>query len=165
MGSVRSPAEESAVTEIRYVAYVRGAHRSGTLTTVAEVVSARGVSIESIASGEVRDATALLTVVFTTSTRLERVIERTLGRLAVVSSVQVYRASDPAVRAAGVVEQPGLPDFVPPDDALVRWSGDSIHGRPLLIEGQFLEVEKVLDAARQIGSTGVGCVLLPPMES
>ena len=52
--------------------------------------------------------------------------------------------------------------FTPPPDVTVTWSGDTAHGQPLLIEGQLLEVEKVLAAARAEGARRVSSALLPP---
>ncbi len=146
----------------RYVAYVRAVDRPGALTSIAEVVSSRGVSVESFTSGDRRDHTALLTLVFATSARLRTVIERTLGRLAVVSSVLVLRADAPQVRAAGVVHAAPGRRFVPPADAAVTWSGDTSLGQPLLVEGSLAAVERVLAAARADGATLASSVLLPP---
>ena len=146
--------------EPRYVAYVRTADRPGSLTALAEVVSGRGLSVDSLASGDVEDGTAVVIVSFTASPRLARLVERTLDRLAVASSVTVLPADDPAVRASGVVETHGLP-FQPPADAVVTWSRDP-DAQPLLLIGQLLEVEKVMRAARTAGITAASYALLPP---
>ena len=144
----------------RYVAYVRAQDRPGSLTALAEVVSSRGLSMDSLATGDVRDGTAVVILSFTASERLARLVERTLNRLAVASSVTVLPADDPAVRASGIVEAPGLP-FRPPADAAVTWSRDS-DAQPLLLIGQLLEVEKVMRAARTAGITAASYALLPP---
>lgn len=146
----------------RYVAYVRGLDRAGSLTAVAEVVSSRGVSIESFATGDFRDGTAVMTVLFTTNQRVQRLIERTLRRLAVVSEVIVLPADDQRVLAAGVVHaSSGLP-IHPPADAAVTWSGETFLGQPLLVEGPLSEVEKVFEAATAAGANRTSFVLLPP---
>ena len=146
----------------RYVAYLRVTDRPGTLTAVAEVVSTRGISIESFATGDFAGGTAVMTLVFTTSERLQRLIERTLNRLAVVVRVIVLPAGDPQVLATGVVHPDPKLSFVPPADVAITWSGDTANGQPLLIEGQLLEVEKVLAAARAEGARRVSSALLPP---
>lgn len=146
----------------RYVAYLRATDRPGTLTAVAEVVSTRGISIESFATGDFEEGTAAMSLVFATSERLQRLIERTLGRLAVVQGVTILPAGDPQVLAAGVVHPGPALRFRPPEDAAVTWSGDTAAGEPLLIEGQLLEVEKLLAAARAEGARRVSSALLPP---
>ncbi|MGV8909240.1 MAG: ACT domain-containing protein [Propionicimonas sp.] len=146
----------------RYVAYLRVADRPGTLTAVAEVVSTRGISIESFATGDFRDGSAVMSLVFTTSERLQQLIERTLNRLAVVQDVTVLPAGHPQVLATGVVHPDPKLSFVPPADVAITWSGDVGNGEPLLIEGQLLEVEKVLAAARAEGAHRVSSALLPP---
>ncbi len=152
---------ESALEVGRYVAYVRAADRPGSLTAVAEVVSSRGLSLDSLASGDVRDSTAVVILSFTASERLRRLVERTLARLAIVTSVDVLPTDDPAVRASGLVQaQPGE-WFRPPPDAAVSWSGETESDQPLLVAGQLLEVEKVLQAARQAGITTMSYALLP----
>lgn len=148
----------------RYVAYVRAVDRPGSLTAVAEVVGSRGLSMDSLASGDVRDGTAVVILSFTASERLRRLVERTLARLAAVTSVEVLPADDPAVQASGVMQaSPGV-QFRPPPDAAVSWSGETESGQPLLIAGQLLEVEKVLRAARDAGITTMSYALLPPAQ-
>lgn len=146
---------------IRYVAYVRAVDRPGSLTAVAEVVSSRGVSIEALDTGDFREGTALMTLLFSTSQRLLGVLQRTLERLEVVSSVRILPADDPHVLAAGVVHAHQSVNFRPPEGAAVAWSGDTAAGQPLLVEGPLVEVEKVLDAARALGVSRVRSVLLP----
>ena len=60
----------------RYVAYVRAQDRPGSLTALAEVVSSRGLSMDSLATGDVRDGTAVVILSFTASERLARLVER-----------------------------------------------------------------------------------------
>ncbi len=103
-----------------------------------------------------------MTLVFSTSERLQRLIERTLNRLAVVERVTVLPAGAPEVLATGVVHPDPELRFRPPADAAVTWSGDTANGQPLLIEGQLLEVERVLVAARADGARRVSSALLPP---
>jgi ACT domain. len=146
----------------RYVAYVRAVDRPGSMTAVAEVVGSRGLSMDSLASGDVRDGTAVVILSFTASERLRRLVERTLARLAVVSSVEVLPADDPSVRASGIIQAGPGTRFRPPPDAAVSWSGETESGQPLLIAGQLLEVEKVLRAARDAGITSMSYALLPP---
>ncbi|MFT4108397.1 hypothetical protein [Propionicimonas sp.] len=146
----------------RYVAFVRAADRPGSLTAVAEVMSSRGVSIESFRSSARLSGTAMLTLVFSTSARLERLIERTLARLAAVSDVTVLPADAPRVRAVGVVHAAPGRRFIPPGDAAVTWSGDTSLDQPLLIEGTLVDVEKVLAAAVAEGAALVSSIVLPP---
>lgn len=148
----------------RYVASIRALDRSGSLTAVAEVVSSRGVSIESFSTRDFRQGTAVMTVVFTTNERLQRLIERTLRRLAVVSEVLVLPADDPRVLAAGVVHAPGR-RILPPPGAAVAWSGDTALDQPLMVEGPLAEVEKVMDLARAEGADAVSFVLLRPTDA
>ncbi len=146
----------------RFVAYARSLDLPGALTAVADVVSSRGVSIDSFATGEVVDGAAVLTLVFSTSDRLERLIARTLSRVAVVTEVLVLPVDDPDVLAVGVVHAtPGL-RFRPAPDSPVTWSGDLASGQPLLVEGAFVDVEAVLSAARAAGASRVSSALLPP---
>ncbi|MBN9106522.1 MAG: hypothetical protein J0I14_16145 [Propionibacteriaceae bacterium] len=60
----------STIEDGRYVAYVCAADRPGSLTAVAEVVSSRGPSLDSLASGNLRDGTAVIIPSFTASGRL-----------------------------------------------------------------------------------------------
>lgn len=146
----------------RFVAYVRAVDRPGALASIAEVVSSRGVSVESFSSGDRRDGTALLTLVFATSGRLRTVIERTLARLAVVIEISVRPADAAEVRAAGVVHAAAGRRFLPPPGAAVTWSGDTSLGQPLLVEGSLAAVERVLAAARADGAVLVSSLVLPP---
>ena len=98
----------------RFVAYLHLADRPGTLSAVAEVVSTRGVSIEFLATGDVGDGITVMTLGFATSDRLQRLIERTLARLAVVEDVRILAADDPQVLAAGVIHpDPSAPMTAP----------------------------------------------------
>ncbi|MGO1317432.1 MAG: ACT domain-containing protein [Cellulomonadaceae bacterium] len=147
--------------DVRWVAFVRGADRTGTLTAITGVFSSRGVNFESLATGDVGGGTGLMIIVFTASERLQRLLARTLARLTAVHSVAVRRADDPTVRAAGVVHMPAGASFAPPAQAAVTWSGDAAAGEPVLLEGQLTAVEQVLDAARAAGAAAVAAVLLP----
>lgn len=155
-------ASEPALRVGRYIAYVRAADRPGSLTAVAEVVSSRGLSLDSLASGDIRDGTAVVILSFTASERLRRLVERTLTRLAVVAAVDILAADDPRVRASGVVQARPGERFRPDADVAVSWSGHTEADQPLLIAGQLLEVEKVLQAARRAGITSMSYALLPP---
>lgn len=146
----------------QYVAYVLAADRPGSVTAMAEVVSSRGVSIESFATGDIRGGTAMITMIFSTSERLERVIRRTLQRLAIVLEVAVLRSDDPQVQAAGVVHPAPGTRFLPPADVSVTWSGATQPGEPLLVDGQFLMVTRVIDGAIASGASRVNVALLPP---
>ncbi len=73
--------------DIRWIALVHSADRTGSLTAVTSVFANRGVSFDSLNAAP-RDAAGVITIEFTASERLARVICRTLERLAVVSSVQ-----------------------------------------------------------------------------
>lgn len=146
----------------RYVAYVRAADTPGSLTAVAGVVSGRGLSLDSLASGEIRDGVAVMILSFTASPRLARLVERTLARLSVVAWVQVLAADDPRVLASGVVRTLPGGRFRPPPDAALSWSGETESGQPLMLVGQLLEVEKVLAAARRSGIDEASYAILPP---
>lgn len=145
--------------DTQWVAFVRGEDRTGTLTAMAGVFSSRGVSFESLTTGDLRSGTGLIVAVFTASERVQRLLARTLDRLAVVRSVEVHAADDPAVRAAGVVHLPPGVAFVP--GAAVTWSGDSASGQPVLVEGPLGAVETVLQDAVAAGATTTASVILP----
>ncbi|MFZ2624451.1 MAG: hypothetical protein WAX29_04320 [Propionibacterium sp.] len=146
----------------RYVACVRAADRPGSITAMAEVVSSRGVSIQSFATGCTRDGTAMITMLFATSERLERVIRRTLARLAIVEEVVVLPADDPRVLAVGVVHPAPGTRFLPPPDVTVTWSGGTRPDEPLLVDGQYLHVRRVIDAAIAADAVHANVALLPP---
>ncbi|MFT8395369.1 ACT domain-containing protein [Propionibacterium sp.] len=146
----------------RYVAYVLAVDRPGVLTSVTEVVSSRGVSIQSFETGDARSGFAILTLVFTTSGRRRKMIERILARLATVAEVLLLPADDPRVLAAGVVHPSKGRTFRPPPDAVVTWSGDTASGQPLLVEGQYLHVAALLEKAIEAGASRVSFTLLPP---
>lgn len=157
--TVVPPAGDGTV-EQRWVSFVHGADRTGTLTALASVFSTRGVSFDSIGTGDVSDGIGLVVVTFTASERRQGLLTRTLRRLAAVRSVEVYRADDPAVRAAGVVRLPAGTVFVPPPDTAVRWSGDTTAGQPLLVEGPLVDVEQVVAQARARGAESTAVVIL-----
>jgi hypothetical protein len=144
----------------RWVAYVVGEDRTGTLAAMASVFSSRGVCFDAVATHDAHDGAGLVTVVFRSSDRVRHVLARTLARLAVTRSVVVRAAEDPAVRAVGVVHATGPAAPTPPAGAAVVWSGDAAAGQPLLVSGPLTEVEKVLGAARASGAQ-VASVLLP----
>ncbi|VTR76402.1 hypothetical protein [Cellulomonas hominis] len=153
----------SAADDPRWVAFVAGADATGTLTAVAGVFSTRGVSFDSLSTGDVADGVGLIVVTFTASERRQRLLMRTVRRLAAVRSAEVRRAEDPAVRAAAVVHLPATADgFAPPADAAVRWSGDAGLGQPVLVEGTLRDVERVVADARARGALSTATVLLPP---
>ena len=152
----------SGQARVRFVAYVRTADRHGSLTAVAEVISGRGVSIESFATGDRRGEGVLLILVFATSQRLQTLIERTLLGLAGVEAVTMLLADAPEVRAAGVVHALPGRRFVPPPETAVTWSGDTSLDQPLLVEGTLADVEAVMDAAQREGAVLTSSMLLPP---
>ncbi|WP_019135696.1 hypothetical protein [Cellulomonas massiliensis] len=146
----------------RWVAFVRGAHRPGTLTALAAVFSTRGVNFESLATAEVDDTTGLIVVTFRATPRRQQELARAVERLTPVHSVLVRRAADLGVRAAGVMHLPRGVTFRPPARAAVAWSGVSEAGEPVLVEGPLVDVELVVAAAREAGATVSGIVIQPP---
>lgn len=145
----------------RWVAFVAGEDRTGTFTALASVFSSRGVGFESMATHDGRAGVGLVVIVFTASERIQRVLARTLARLAVTRGVEVRAADDPAVRAVGVVHVAEGASFRPPVADGVRCSGDPSQGEPVLVEGPFAGVEGVLDAARAAGVATVASVIQP----
>lgn len=145
----------------RWVAFVRGANRTGTLTAVAWVFSSRGVNFESLATGDIDGDSGLIVITFRASERRQRLLARTVDRLSAVRSVVVRREDDPSVGAVGVVHLPPGVRFVPPPEAAVRWSGDSMAGQPVLVEGSLADVELVTSHATVCGATAVATVVLP----
>lgn len=151
-----------APSERRWVAFLRGADATGTLTALAGVFSTRGVSFDSLATGHAVDGEGLIVVTFTATERRQRLLVRTVRRLAAVGSVEVRAADDPEVRAAAVVQLPvSGGGFVPPEDVAVRWSGDPGAGQPVLVEGRLPDVERVVADARSRGALAVATVVLP----
>ena len=150
--------------DARWVAFVRADDTTGTIAALAGVFAARGVSIASLATGYEDGTSGLVVVTFRTGERRQRMLTRTVERLAVVRGLVVRRADDPGVRAAAVVHLPAGVDFGPPPHAVVRWSGDTAHGEPLLVEGALVDVEAVVRAARAAGGTGDAMVIQPSAE-
>jgi hypothetical protein len=145
-----------------WVAFVHGADATGTMTALAGVFSTRGVSFGSLSTGVAADGVGLIVVTFTASERRQRLLMRTVRRLAAVRSAQVRATDDPAVRAAAVVQLPASGGgFRPPADAAVRWSGDPAAGQPVLVEGSLTDVERVVAIARAQGAVSAATVVLP----
>lgn len=162
VGPVGGPADAVPGPDRRWVAFVAGADATGTLTALTGVFSTRGVSFDSLTTGDVADGVGLIVVTFTASERRQRLLLRTLRRLAAVRSAEVRAVDDPAVRAAAVVHLPRESGaFVPPEGAAVRWSGDPGAGQPLLVEGPLPEVERVVAHARARGADSAATVVLP----
>lgn len=148
-----------------WVAFVDGADAIGTLTALAGVFSTRGVSFDALSTGEVADGGGVIVVRFTASERRQRLLMRTVRRLAAVRAAEVRAADDPAVRAAAVVLLPAAGGaFVPPADAAVRWSGDPSAGQPVMVEGPLADVGRVVAIARAQGAVSAATVVLPPQE-
>ena len=146
----------------RWVAFVRADHRTGTVAALAGVFSTRGVNFDSLATGDVTREEALVIVTFCASERRQRVLVRSVARLAAVRSVLVRRAEDHGVRAAAVVHLPMGVEFRPPRHAAVSWSGQSALGQPVLVEGPLVDVESVVKAARAAGARTEALVIEPP---
>lgn len=158
-------ADDRAALPHQFAAYVRTVDRPGTVAALAEVVSSRGVSIESFATSDLKGGSATITMTFSTSERLERVIAKTIQRLAIVVEVTVLRTDDPQVLAAGVVHPAPGTRFLPPAEADVTWSGAAAPGEPLLVDGQFLDVARVIEAGLAAGASRVTFSLLQPAGS
>lgn len=94
-GSVSVPGapDPDPAREVHWVSEIRGADRTGTLTAIASVFSSRGVNFESFTTTEIGDGTGVMRVAFRASERVQRVLTRTLERLAVIESVQTGRIS------------------------------------------------------------------------
>ncbi|GIG30415.1 hypothetical protein [Cellulomonas marina] len=164
----------AAEDEERWVAYVRADHRTGTVAALAGVFATRGVNFDSLAGSPgsrvpAADGTVepgLVVVTFWATPRRQRLLTRSVERLAAVRRVQVRSAGHPDVRAAAVVRLPARSTFRPPDDSAVRWTGEPQGQGPLLVEGRLADVEAVLDAAEAAGAVASAVVLepLPPAE-
>ena len=148
--------------EARWVAFVRADDTTGTIAALAGVFAARGVSIGSLATGHEQGSPGLVVVTFRTGERRRRLLARTMARLPMVDEVVVRRADDRDVRAAAVVHLPPGTAFEPPAHVVVRWSGDTATGEPLLVEGALAEVEAVVAAARAAGAAADALVIQPP---
>ena len=148
--------------DARWVAFVRADDTTGTIAALAGVFASRGVSVASLATGHERGTSGLVVVTFRTGDRRARLLTRTVERLPMVRGVVVRRADDLGVRAAAVVHLPAGTDFRPPPHAAVRWSGETGHGEPLLVEGALVDVEEVIAAARSAGATGDALAIQPP---
>lgn len=147
----------------RWVAFVHGVDATGTLTALAGVFSTRGASFDSLSTGHAADGVGLIVVTFVASERRQRLLVRTVQRLAAVRSVEVRAVDDPEVRAAAVVHLPVTAGgFTPPQEAAVRWSGDPAAGQPVLVEGPLPDVERVVADARARGAVSAATVVLPP---
>lgn len=151
----------TGTTDRRWVAFVRGADATGTLTALTGVFSTRGVSFDSLTTGDVADGVGLIVVTFTASERRQRLLARTVRRLAAVRSAEVRAVEDPAVHAAAVLHLPPGAGFTAPADPAVRWSGDPAAGQPVLVEGPLTAVERVVADARAAGVVSAATVVLP----
>lgn len=147
--------------EIGYVAFVRGVDRTGTLTSIATAISTRGISCDSFTTNDFRSGTAAITAVFRTSQRLQRAMARTLERLPAVHEVTVLELTDERVHATAVLTLPEGQTFIPPPEVTLRWSGDPTRGQPVLMAGQYAEVQATVQAATGSGAELVAMVILP----
>lgn len=150
--------------ETGYVAFVRGVDRTGTLTSIATAISTRGISCDSFSTNDFRSGTAAITAVFRTSERLQRALARTLERLPAVHQVTILPLTDERVHASAVLAFPEGQTFYPPADVTLRWSGDPTRGQPVLMEGQFNQVQATVEAATANGASVVATVILPPHD-
>lgn len=127
-----------------WVAVVRTLDRTGVVTQLAGVFSTRGVNVDSIATGLTGTGVADITLTFRASPRRCQLLVRTVERLATVREVLVRAEDDPRVHAAAVViMEPGLA-FTPDPDLVLHWSGDTERGEPLLAEGPFASVRRLV---------------------
>lgn len=146
--------------EQRWVAFVQGADRTGTLTALTGVFSTRGVSFDSLSTGsDVADGVGPIVVTFTASERRSRLLVRTVARLSAVRSVDLRAVSDPTVRGVAVLAPGAWRATAVP--AGVRCSGDPAAGQPVLVEGPLAQVEQVVAEARRAGARSVTSVVLP----
>ncbi|MBO3101070.1 hypothetical protein [Cellulomonas fengjieae] len=147
----------------RWVAFVRADHRTGTIAALAGVFATRGMNFDSLATRDVDGEHGLVIVTFRANERQQRMLVRSVERLAAVRSVQVRRAEDLGVRAAAVVHLPRGVEFRPPRHAAVSWSGSSALGQPVLVEGPLVDVEAVVAAALAAGAHTAATVIEPPL--
>lgn len=147
--------------DTRWVAFIRGEDRTGTLTALASVFSSRGVNFESIATGDLHHASGLIVLIFTASDRVQHLLARTVARLAAIREIRVCRADDPAVRAVGVVDGLDGPVVGPAAERAVRWSNLGGPG-PVFVEGALVSVEQALGRTHAAGASTLAVVVLPP---
>ena len=83
-----------AEPERRWVAELTGDDRTGTLMAVASVFASRGVSFDSLNTGDARDGTGDITVTFSATARRQRLLIRTVARLQAVGAVRVRQVDD-----------------------------------------------------------------------
>jgi len=160
--AVDEPEQLEDDDDTRWVAFVRAHDTTGSLAALAGVFASRGVSIGSLATGHEVGSPGLVVVTFRTGERRQRLITRTVERLPMVGGIVVRRADDLGVRAAAVVHLPQGLAFEPPEHAVVRWSGETALGEPLLVEGTLVDVESVVGAAQAAGATADALVIQPP---
>lgn len=139
-----------------WVAVIHTADRSGVVTRLAGVFSTRGVNVDHIASGVLAGTDAAVTLTFHVSERRCRQLVRSVERLQGVRTVLVRRDDDPRVHAATVVLLPPGEVYRPPSDLVLRWSGDTAKGEPLLAEGPYEDVRRLVeDASERALTSGV----------
>lgn len=148
-------------TDPRWVAFIRGDDRTGTLTALAGVFSTRGVSFASLSTGSLDGDTGLIVVEFIASERRQRLLIRTVERLSVVRSVEVRDASDRDLRAAAVMRLADSAVLTALPGLDVRWSGDPRSGLPVLLEGPLVDVEIAVARALEAGALAAATVILP----
>lgn len=130
-----------------WVVVVRTADRSGVVTQLAGVFSTRGVNVDSIATGVPGAGMADVTLTFRASERRCRQLARSVERLASVREVVVRSDDDPRVHAAAVIIMAPGEGFIPDPSLVLRWSGDTAQGEPLLAEGPYDSVRRLVNAA------------------
>lgn len=155
LGPVSDPSADCS-----WVALVHVVDQPGALMALSSVFAERGVNFTSLATGAIDGNTGTIALTFDVSLRQCQVIERVVRRLTVVRDVRVCPMSDPGVRAAGVVTMPPGVAFRPPADARVSWSGDSAAGQPVLFEGPYEHVVRVITAAREAGALVTARVII-----
>lgn len=154
--------EPDDVLDDRWVVFVRGANRPGTVAAVTAVFATRGISFDALATSDAGPEDGLVTVTFRTTERRQHELVRAIERLAAVSGVVLRRAEDLGVRAAAVMHLPRGVAFRPPH-AAVSWSGESHLGQPVLVEGPLVDVEHVVEAAQEAGARPTAIVIQPPL--
>lgn len=139
-----------------WVAVVRTADRAGAVTQLAGVFSTRGVNVDSIATGVPGVGTADITLTFRASERRCRQLVRSVERLAPVREVVVRSEDDPRVHAAAVIIMAPGEEFIPDPSLVLRWSGETARGEPLLAEGPYDSVRRLVgEASGRALTTGV----------
>jgi hypothetical protein len=149
---VETPSDQ---IEQRWALIARTAHRSGAITAIAGVFSSRGVNFDSLVASALTPETAVVIGLYQASQRHSAQLVRTVGRLDVVDSVSSRPATDPSVRAAGIVDLTATKTLSTDTDSFAVPASES----PRLVQGSLQEVERIAGQAVADGGTAIVVVL------